>query len=100
MPIDRYATPGCQDDDGIGAAGRSYRYGGGRADLVAFYRSALARQGWTALAGPSTPGAVGLLYSRRTVAGQPASALVSRDRTDPTRYDVEVSAGGGGGWCS
>lgn len=99
--LNRYATPGCEDEDGIGAAGRSYRYGGDRVELVSFYRSALARQGWVLLGESPAPGAGALLCARRQVGGEPASALVGPDLADPTRYDVEVSAGGvGGGRCS
>ena len=105
VPVDRYTTLGCEDDDGIGVAGQSFRYGGDRDELVSFYRSALARQGWTVLPGSTASGVIGSLCARRLVGGQPASALVALDRTDPARYAVEVSSGGGddgdgGGWCS
>lgn len=100
---------GCDDDDGFAFAGQIYRPAGDRSSIVAFYRDAPVKDGWTLQREDDHPVGAGLVASgsslcfTKPVDGTTAylSIWFPSDFGDPGNdYGVEVTAShDGGAWC-
>ncbi|MFD0527984.1 hypothetical protein ACFQ1I_13920 [Kitasatospora arboriphila] len=99
---------GCDDDDRFAYYGQGYDEPARRADVVAHYRAAAARNGWQR---PARPGRTGLAHRPRRRADRPLLHQTGRRHHRPPRgglglrrgrgYTVEVRASRtGGAWCA